>query len=39
MQNSLGIKAEEEGNYKIIKLNNDYNKEVERFNHLLNLIE
>ena len=39
MQNSLGIKAEEEGNYKIIKLKNDYNKEVERFNHLLNLIE
>ena len=39
MQNSLGIKAEEEGNYKIIKLNKDYNKEVERFNHLLNLIE
>ena len=39
IQNSLGIKAEEEGNYKIIKLNNDYNKEVERFNHLLNLIE
>ena len=39
MQNSLGIKGEEEGNYKIIKLNKDYNKEVERFNHLLNLIE
>ena len=39
MQNSLGIKAEEEGNYKIIKLNTDDNKEVERFNHLLNLIE
>ena len=39
MQKSLGINAEEEGNYKIIKLNKDYNKEVERFNHLLNLIE
>ena len=39
MQNCLGIKAEEEGNYKIIKLNKDYNKEVDRFNHLLNLIE
>ena len=39
MQKSLGIKAEEEGNYQIIKLNKDYNKEVERFNHLLNLIE
>ena len=25
MHNSLGIKAEEEGNYKIIKLNKDYN--------------
>ena len=39
MQKSLGIKAEEEGNYQIIKLNKDYNKDVERFNHLLNLIE
>ena len=39
MQKSLGINAEEEGNYKIIKLNKDYNKEVERFTHLLNLIE
>ena len=39
LQNNLGIKAEEEGNFKIIKLNKDYNKEVERFNHLLNLIE
>ena len=39
MQKSLGIKAEQEGNYQIIKLNKDYNKEVERFNHLLNLIE
>ena len=39
IQKSLGIKNEDEGNYKIIKLNNDYNKEVERFNHLLNLIE
>ena len=35
MQNNLGIKSEEEGNYKIIKLNKDYNKEVERFSHLL----
>ena len=39
IQKSLGIKAEEEGNYTIIKLNKDYNKEVERFTHLLNLIE
>ena len=39
MQKSLGIKAEEEGNYQIIRLNKDYNKEVERSNHLLNLIE
>ena len=39
MQKSLGIKAEEEGNYQIIRLNKDYNKEVERINHLLNLIE
>ena len=39
IQKSLGIKTEEEGNYQIIKLNKDYNKEVERFNHLLNLIE
>ena len=36
MQSNLGIKSEEEGNYKIIKLNKDYNKEVERFSHLLN---
>ena len=28
MQKSLGIKAEEEGNYQIIKLNKDYNKDV-----------
>ena len=39
MQKCLGIKAEEEGNYKIIKLDRNYNKEIERFNHLLNLIE
>ena len=39
MLKSLGIKAEEEGNYQIVKLNKDYNKDVERFNHLLNLIE
>jgi hypothetical protein len=39
MQKSLGIKAEEEGNYKIVRLNKDFNKEVERFTHLLNLIE
>ena len=39
MQKNLGINAEEEGNYKIIKLNKDYNKEVSFFNHLLNLIE
>jgi hypothetical protein len=39
MQKSLGINAEEEGNYKIIRLNKDFNKEVERFTHLLNLIE
>ena len=36
---SLGIKSEDEGNYKIIKLNKDYNKEFERYTHLLNLIE
>ena len=39
MQKSLGINTEEEGNYKIIRLNKDFNKEVERFTHLLNLIE
>ena len=39
MQKCLGINAEEEGNYKIIKLDKNYIKEVERFNHLLNLIE
>ena len=39
MQKSLGINSEIEGNYKIIKLNKDFNKEVERFTHLLNLIE
>ena len=39
IQKSLGIKAEAEGNYKIIKLNKEYNKEVERYSHLLNLIE
>ena len=39
MQKCLGIRAEEEGNYKIIRLNKNYNKEVERTNHLLNLIE
>ena len=39
MQKCLGIKAEEEGNYQIIRLNKDYNKEVERSSHLLNLIE
>ena len=39
MQKSLGINSEVEGNYKIIKLNKDFNKEVERFTHLLNLIE
>ena len=38
-QKSLGINGEEEGNYKIIKLNKEYNKEVERNTHLLNLIE
>ena len=39
LQKSLGINSEEEGNYKIIKLNKDYNKEFERYTHLLNLIE
>ena len=39
IQKSLGIKNEDEGNYKIIKLNKEYNKEVERNTHLLNLIE
>ena len=39
LQKSLGINGEEEGNYKIIKLNKEYNKEVERNMHLLNLIE
>ena len=39
MQKSLGINSEVEGNYKIIKLNKDFNKEVERFTHLLNLID
>ena len=38
-QKSLGINEEEEGNYKIIKLNKEFNKEVERNTHLLNLIE
>ena len=38
-QKSLGINEEEEGNYKIIKLNKEFNKEVERNSHLLNLIE
>jgi len=36
---NLGINEEEEGNYKIIKLNKEFNKEVERNTHLLNLIE
>ena len=36
---NLGINGEEEGNYKIVKLNKEYNKEVERNTHLLNLIE
>ena len=39
LQKSLGINEEEEGNYKIIKLNKEFNKEVERNTHLLNLIE
>lgn len=39
LQKSLGINSENEGNYKIIKLNKDYNKEFERNTHLLNLIE
>ena len=39
LQKSLGINEEEEGNYKIIKLNKEFNKEVERNIHLLNLIE
>ena len=36
---SLGINEEEVANYKIIKLNKEFNKEVERNSHLLNLIE
>ena len=36
---SLGINEEEVANYKIIKLNKEFNKEVERNTHLLNLIE
>ena len=39
IQKSLGINSKEEGNYKIIVLNKDYNREVERNTHLLNLIE
>ena len=39
IQKNLGINGDEEGNYKIIKLNKEYNKEVERNTHLLNLIE
>ena len=39
LQKSLGINSEEEGNYKIIKLNKDFSKELERNTHLLNLIE
>ena len=39
IQKSLGIKSEKEGNYKIIKLNRDYNIEAERYYHLLNLFE
>ena len=39
IQKSLGINAEEEGNYKIIRLNKDFNKSLERYTHLLNLIE
>ena len=39
LQKSLGINSEEEGNYKIIRLNKDYNKEFERYTHLLNLID
>ena len=39
LQKELGINSEEEGNYKIIKLNKEYNKELERYTHLLNLIE
>ena len=39
LQKSLGINEEEEGNYKIVKLNKEFNKEVERNTHLLNLIE
>ncbi len=39
LQKSLGINSEQEGNYKIIKLNKDFNKEVKTITHLLNLIE
>ena len=39
VKKSLGIKSEEEGNYKIIELNKKYNKEMENYIHLLNLIE
>ena len=39
LQKTLGINSEQEGNYKIIKLNKDFNKEVKCITHLLNLIE
>ena len=39
LQKTLGINSEQEGNYKIIKLNKDFNKEVKTITHLLNLIE
>lgn len=39
LQKTLGINSEQEGNYKIIKLNKDFNKEVKSITHLLNLIE
>ncbi len=39
IQKNLGINGDEEGNYKNIKLDKEYNKEVERNTHLFNLIE
>ena len=39
LQKTLGINSEQEGNYQIIKLNKDFNKEVKSVTHLLNLIE
>ena len=39
LKKSLEIKEGEEGNYKIVKLNKESNKNLEKYNHLFNLIE